>query len=206
LISGWQKDCDFIDPWCGSGTLPIEAALLAYNIPPQINRRSFAFMKWQDFDKKLWEDVLENARENQTTFEHSIIGYDKDFKATRISQHNILSAQQEGKIVIERKKFEKLESPEQASLFMINPPYDERLPLEDAEAFFKALGDRMKSHFPGHTFWIISPNNQLLKSIGLRASKKAILFNGPIECRFQKFELYEGSKKDEPTDETSDEQ
>lgn len=195
LLSGWQKDCHFIDPMCGSGTNLIEAALYAYNIPPQLQRRYFGFTKWKDFDRKLWAEVKEQANDRITTFDHGIFGFDMDFKAIKITQQNIFGANLAGKIQVERKKFEKLTPPEGKGLLIMNPPYDERMATADINELYTMIGDRLKAAFCGYEAWIISANAEALKHIGLRSSKKIRLFNGQLECRFQKFELYEGSKK-----------
>lgn len=198
LLSGWQKKSNFIDPMCGSGTLPIEAALIAYNIPPQLHRSNFGFKKWKDFDKDLWEDVVQEAREKIIGFEHRILGFDKSFEALRISNHNALAAHMEGKIIFRRQKFEKLDPPSENGFLIMNPPYGERIEQEDINAFYKMIGDRLKQKFSGYEAWIISSNKEALKNIGLRPSRKITLFNAALECKFQKFELYEGTKKRKP--------
>ena len=195
LLSGWQCDGHFIDPMCGSGTNLIEAAMYAYNIPPQLQRKNFGFMKWRDFDKALWEEVVAEAKSNIREFPYHILGFDKDFKAVRISQWNIIAAKVEGKIQVERKPFEKLEAPEGKGIIMINPPYEMRLVTGDINALYKMIGDQLKQSFKGYDAWIISSNFQALKHIGLRPSKKILLHNGPLECKLQHYELYEGTKK-----------
>lgn len=195
LCSGWQRDCPLIDPMCGSGTIPIEAALYAYNLPPQIARRQFGFMNWRDFDAGLWQNVRETALAAATDFSYPIYGFDKNFQAIRISQHNALAAHLEGKIIFERKVFEKLEPPVEEGLIIMNPPYDERLAEDNIEALYQSIGDRLKQAFSGFEAWIISSNTAALKKVGLRPSQKLTLFNGPLECKFQKYELYRGSRK-----------
>lgn len=197
LCSGWRRDCPFIDPFCGSGTIPIEAALYAYNLPPQIAREQFGFMNWRDFDRACWEKVRREALAAATAFEHPIHGFDKDFRAIKISQHNALAARLEGKIEFARKDFEKLDPPVENGLLIMNPPYDERLANAHIETLYQSIGNRLKQAFPGFEAWIISSNKEALKSIGLRPSKKMTLYNGPLECKFQKYELYRGSRKGE---------
>lgn len=195
ILSGWQRDCAFIDPMCGSGTIPIEAALYAYNLPPQIVRKEFGFMKWRDFDSDLWRDVKEKALNNKTDFSFPIFGFDKDFQAIRISRHNALAAHLEGKIEFTRKIFEKLKPPVEKGLILMNPPYDQRLGEDDISTLYKGIGDQLKQTFQGYAAWIISSNFDALKKVGLRPSRKITLFNGPLECKFQKYELYQGSRK-----------
>jgi putative N6-adenine-specific DNA methylase len=195
MLSGWKKDCPFIDPMCGSGTIPIEAALYAFNMPPHIAREKFGFMKWRNFDEELWKKVKEEALAKTTDFPYPIYGFDKNFRAVRVSQHNAEAAQLEGKIEFARKAFEKLDPPAEEALIIMNPPYDERLEETNINELYSAIGDRLKQAFSGYEAWIISSNKDALKEIGLRPSRKMTLFNGPLECRFQKYELYAGSKK-----------
>ncbi len=195
LLSGWKKDCDFIDPMCGSGTILIEALRIARNIPAQSQREDFGFKKWKNFDKGLWEEILKVSVENQTTFAHKIYGFDKDFQAIRIAERNAEAAGLAGQIVLERKKFEALQAPSGKGILMFNPPYDERLKEEQVNEFYEMIGERMKHAFPGYEAWIISSNREALKHIGLRPSRSITLFNGALECKFLKYELYAGSKK-----------
>ncbi len=202
-LSGWQKDTDFIDPMCGSGTFLIEAALWAYNIPPLRHRKTFGFTKWPDYDSKLWEDVKKQAVAAIVPFEHKIIGFDKSLKAIKATQQNILAAHLEGKIEVERRKFEQKNKLEETGMIMMNPPYDERLSESDIFGLYKTIGDQLKQHYAGYSAWIISSNKAALKHIGLRPSKKITVYNGKLECKFQKYELYQGSKKNKKSEETS---
>lgn len=195
LLSGWQGDKPLIDPMCGSGTIPIEAALLATQTPPLIFRQQFGFMKWKDFDANLWQKVNEVARAKIHHTAPPIFGYDKDFKAIRVSQYNAIAAKVDGKIQFERKSFESLIPTTQNGLLLSNPPYDERLNKGNINALYKTIGDQLKKHFAGFEAWIISSNMEAFKHVGLRPSKKIPLFNGPLECKLQKYELYRGSKK-----------
>jgi len=195
LLSGWQKDCAFVDPMCGSGTLPIEAAYYAYNIPPQWYRDFFGFKKWKDFDADLWASVKREAEAQMQPFEHPILGFDQEFQALKIASQNVVAAHLEGKVEIDVARFERLEAPAEEGLIIMNPPYDERMSVADMEAFYQSIGDQLKQAFAGYTAWIISSNKDALKNIGLRTSKKVTLYNGPLECKFQKYELYAGSRK-----------
>lgn len=195
MLSGWTADRPFVDPMCGSGTLLIEAAMLAARIPPQRQRRDFGFRQWPNFDKELWEKVKQHALEQIQPPQVPILGFDRDFKAVKISHQNILAAQLSGMVKVERRPFERLQPPPSPGLMMMNPPYDERLQIADIQAFYKMIGDQMKQHYAGYEAWIISSNLDALKSIGLRASRRITLFNGPLECKFLKFEMYEGSRK-----------
>lgn len=196
LLSGWQGDRTFVDPMCGSGTLLIEAAMFAKNMPPQLNRESLGFMKWKNFNAKLWEDVLDKAQTAIKPLNCKVLGFDKDMKAVRVTGQNIFSAHLEGQgITVEKQSFEKLIAPEPSGLLMTNPPYDERLKEADIESFYKMMGDRLKQAFIGYEAWIISSNLEALKHLGLKSSKKLNLFNGALECKFQQYELYEGTRR-----------
>jgi putative N6-adenine-specific DNA methylase len=175
---------------CGSGTLPIEAALLATRTPPQIKRESFGFFKWPDFDQKLWKDVKTAADGQIQPFEFPVIAADKDSRARNSTALNLMSAGLEQQVVVQKMPFEKLTAPEPPGTLLMNPPYDERLKVEDTHAFYQQIGDVLKQRWPGWTAWIISSNRDALKHIGLRATEKITLFNGALECSFQKFELY----------------
>ncbi|MEY4903649.1 MAG: hypothetical protein RLZZ292_1464, partial [Bacteroidota bacterium] len=196
LLSGWDCKGNFMDPMCGSGTLVTEAAMIAYNVPPMLKRTNFGFMHWKDYDATLWEDVLETAKKNiKTEFPYKIIGSDKDYQAVRIAMRNIEEAGFTDKIEIERRRLEIAYPPEGAGTVIINPPYDERLEIEDINGLYKLIGDRFKTAFKNHSAWILSGNEEAMKNVGLKTSKRLTLNNGGIECKFWKYDLYEGSKK-----------
>lgn len=194
LLSEWDCKSNFIDPMCGSGTLPIEAALIAYNIPPGIFRKEFGFEKWNDFDADLFEEIYNDDNEERT-FEHQIIGYDISAGVLRIAMDNVKNAFLTNKINLEVRDFEELIPPEGKNLIMMNPPYGERLKKDNIEIFYQSIGNRLKRHFTGTDIWIISGNKEALEYIGLHPTKKHTLYNGAIECKFQLFNIYEGSKK-----------
>lgn len=194
LSTNWQKDGDFIDPMCGSGTFLIEAAMIANNIPAQINRKHFGFMRYKDFDKALWETVKKEAAAKITNFPHKIMGYDKDFKAIKAAQLNILAANLDGKIEVERGDMLKLNPEAEKGILIANPPYDERLKIQDVNAFYKDIGHALKHNFTGFDAWIISANIKAMKQLGLRPSFKKIMFNGALECQLAHYELYRGSR------------
>ncbi|GAB4493107.1 MAG: THUMP domain-containing protein [Saprospiraceae bacterium] len=195
LLSGWNGRGPFVDPMCGSGTLPVEAAMLATRTPPQQKRESFGFFKWPDFNRKLWETVKKEADAKIQPFEFPILASDKDPRARNATAINLMSAGLENVVRVEKIPFEKLLPPEIPGVLIANPPYDERLKMEDIATFYKSIGDRLKQHWAGWDAWLISSNRDALKHVGLRPSRKITLFNGALECSFQKFELYEGTKK-----------
>jgi len=196
LLSGWNGRGPFVDPMCGSGTLAIEAAMIALNIPPQVKRESFGFFRWPDFDQKLWREVKKEAdSRTQKDFEFPILASDKDSRARNATAVNVLSAGLEEHIRIEKMPFEKLNPPEPPGVLITNPPYDERLKVEAIAEFYESIGHRLKQSWTGWDAWLISSNRDALKHVGLRASRRITLFNGALECSFQKFELYEGSRR-----------
>lgn len=195
LSSNWQRDCDFVDPMCGSGTFLVEAAMIAHNIPAQVNRKSFSLTRYPDFDEALWKEVKAEANTKVRDFPHRILGFDKDLKAIKAARLNILAANMDGKIEVERKDMMKLPPMTSNGILFMNPPYDERLAIADVNTFYKDIGHALKHNFVGFDAWMISSNIKAMKQLGLRPSSKKILFNGALECQLAHYELYRGSKK-----------
>lgn len=195
LLTGWDKNSDFMDGMCGSGTLPIEAGLIARNMPSQWYRTSFGFQTWKDFDQKIWQEVRAEAKAKIVPFEHQISGYDRDFKAISVARVNIMKAELDDSIEVKRTTFEKLEATSNKGIMILNPPYNERLAIKNINELYKMMGDQFKRNFKGWEVWVISSNMEALKHIGLRPSKKLRLMNGPLECKYLKFEMYEGTKR-----------
>jgi putative N6-adenine-specific DNA methylase len=196
MLSGWRGDSDFLDPMCGSGTLLIEAAMIACNIPPNLNRKEFAFQKWSDWDNDLYEKIEESALNKTRTFSYNITGYDKAPSAIRKAAQNISNANLEDFIKIDREDFfktEKLDS-EKSLHILFNPPYGERLPI-DVDVFYRRIGDKLKQSYSGSQAWFITANLEALKFVGLRPSRRIKLFNGKLESKLVKYELYSGTKK-----------
>jgi len=196
LFAGWKGDQDFMDPMCGSGTFLIEAAMIAGNIAPQAYRKDFGFMRWPDFDKSLWSDILHQEKKNRRTFDCTITGSDKDFQAIKSANANVFSAELEGKINIERLRLDQVKASGPKGMMMMNPPYDLRLQDADINELYKSIGDQLKQQFAGWEAWIISSNIGAMKKVGLRPSAKYQLFNGPLECKFHKYEMYAGKKEE----------
>jgi putative N6-adenine-specific DNA methylase len=197
LLSGWNGDSDFIDPMCGSGTILMEAATIAYNIAPGSRIEEFGFMKWNDWDATLWRTLVKRAERRRRDFEHKILGFDESRKAIDIAKDNIKNADLGWKILLKTKPMEELTKEEltDGGVVMINPPYGERMNEDDVYELYKTIGDSLKQNFDGYDVWIISPNKDALKKIGLRTSRKLTLYNGPLECKFQKYEIYQGTRK-----------
>lgn len=195
LLSGWDGSSDFIDPMCGSGTLLAEAAMIACNIPANINRKEFAFEKWNDWDNDLFDQIIDALLKRTKEFHHTIVGYDKAPSAVQKAKENIKNANLEEYIVISQTNFFDSKKENAGPLHMVfNPPYGERLDI-DLERFYRELGDTLKNNYPNTNAWFITANLEALKYVGLRPSRKIKLFNGSLEARLVKYEMYEGSKK-----------
>lgn len=193
LLTGWKGDSDFFDPMCGSGTLPIEAALLARNIPPGKFRKSYAFMSWKDFEPELFEKIKEET--TPKTFDYKIFAADLLPKNILLAQTNARNARIFNMISFTAGDFGKSEQPLNNGLIIINPPYGERLKNEDLAELYDMIGERLKHHFPGNVAWILTSSPELMQRIGLKPSARIKLYNGALECSYQKFELFEGKRK-----------
>lgn len=196
MLTEWDGKGAFIDPMCGSGTILIEAALYARNIAPGLFRKHFGFMHWKGYDAVLWEKLVAEAKSRIKETDTVFMGSDKTFRAIEIARANIERAGLDEDIRVSNKRFEEVKPPQGVNgLVIMNPPYGERLPIEEIGNFYKEIGDKLKQDFQGYTAWIISSNVAALKRVGLAASQRLPLFNGPLECKYYKFELYKGSKR-----------
>lgn len=195
LLSGWDGQCDFLDPMCGSGTIAIEAAMIACNIPANINRNGFAFEKWRDFDRALFEKIHESCLNKVREFRFQISGYDKAPSAVQKATENVANANLSDYVRIEQRNFFLTQKESEKHLHMLfNPPYGERLPVE-IEEFYTHIGNTLKRGYPGTEAWLITSNLEALKFVGLRPSRKIKVFNSHLESRLVKYAIYEGSKK-----------
>ena len=195
LLSGWDGSSDFLDPMCGSGTLLAEAAMIACNIPANINRKEFAFEKWNDWDNDLFDQIIDALMKRTKEFHHTIIGYDKAPSAVQKAKDNIRNANLDDYVSIIQGDFFESKKENTGPLHMVfNPPYGERLNIE-LERFYREIGDTLKNNYPNTNAWFITANLEALKFVGLRPSRKIKLFNGSLEARLVKYEMYEGSKK-----------
>jgi putative N6-adenine-specific DNA methylase len=189
-LSGWDKKSPFIDPMCGSGTLLIEAAMLAQNIPAGYFRKEFGFQSWNTFDPELWHAVIASENEKITHQALSIKGSDIAPRVIRAAGDNIRFAGLQDVIKVETCPFSESVPYDGNGIVLMNPPYDERMRLDDIIAFYKSIGDVLKKKYTGYNAWVISSDLNALKFIGLHPSKKITLFNGPLECRLVRFSLY----------------
>ena len=195
ILSGWDGNSHFLDPMCGSGTILAEAAMIACNIPANINRKEFAFEKWNDWDNDLFDQIIDSLMKKTREFHYTIKGYDKAPSAVRKAQDNIQNANLDDYVTIEQKDFFETEKQTEGPLHMVfNPPYGERLDI-DMERFYREIGDTFKQSYPNTQAWFITANLEALKFVGLKPSRKIKLFNGKLEARLLKYDIYEGSKR-----------
>lgn len=205
LLAGWNGETDFCDPMCGSGTLLIEAAMIALNIPPGIYRAGFAFENWLDFDKELFEELY-NDDADEKEFIHHIYGSDTSFYAVKTAEENIKAAGLQKYISVKQIRMQELDE-HQPCLVVMNPPYGERLrPKDKAQEdrentdsavckLYDEIGTILKHKFAGSTAWIISSNEAAMQNIGLHASRRIKLLNGELDCSYNKYELFKGERK-----------
>lgn len=194
MMTGWDGTKPLIDPMCGSGTLPIEAALIAKKIPPGVFRTKFGFMHWKDFDDVLFNRILESML-NPVDLKAQIFASDISPEAVDLTQKNVKKALLDEFIHVSNIDFHQLNPPSDGGLVIMNPPYGERLKEDEINLFYKSIGDTLKKNFSGYEAWVLSGNPEALKYFGLRPDKKIELLNGSIKCKFQRFSLYQGSKK-----------
>lgn len=203
LLAGWDGQCNFVDPMCGSGTLLIEAALIALKIPPGIYRKSFGFEKWKDYDAEIFEDIL-HEETDEKPFNFKIYGSDISPQAISIAEKNIKSASLSKYIQLEIRSIQKIKEAPENGILVTNPPYGERVSAPDLLALYESIGERLKHAFPGYKAWILSYKEECFDRIGLRPSARFSLMNGSLECEFRKYEIFGGKRKEflqsNPTD------
>lgn len=195
LMTGWKGECDLIDPMCGSGTIAIEAALIARNISPGVFRKEFAFEKWPDFDADLFDEIY-NDDSKEREFEHTIYGYDIDMKAVNTAAINVRAAGLTNEVSIEQADFNDFKGHSEKAIMVTNPPYGERISTPNLLAFYKMIGDKLKKNFRDNEAWILSYRQECFEQIRLKPSIKVPLYNGSLECEFRKYSLFDGSYKD----------
>ena len=195
LLAGWQGETDFIDPMCGSGTLLIEAALIARGIAPGSFRKSFAFQRWADYDPALFADVEAECRELKP-FEHHIYGSDSSIEAVKVARHNVRTAGLADLITVSHRAMQDCPAPEAPALIVTNPPYGERLRLRDGEELYRMIGERLKHNYAGSTAWILAYKLEHFDKIGLRHSDRIKMLNGSLECELRAYPLFAGKRED----------
>lgn len=195
LMTGWQGETDFIDPMCGSGTLLVEAALIAHNMAPGLFRKEYAFEKWPDFDSDLFDRIY-NDDSSEREFTHHIYGYDVDIKAVNTARLNVRAAGLLNDITVEKADFKNFTQPKEKSIIVTNPPYGERISTPDLLGTYKMIGERLKHQFLNNDAWILSYREECFDQIGLKPSIKIPVYNGSLECEFRKYQIFDGKMKD----------
>ena len=195
LMTGWRGECDLIDPMCGSGTIPIEAALIARGIAPGVYRKEYAFEKWNDFDRELFDSIYEDDSAERP-FEHHIYGYDLNHNAVAIALRNVKAAGLSKEVSIAQQDFANFEQPAQKSILITNPPYGERISAPDLLGLYRMIGERLKHEFQGNEAWVLSYREECFDKIGLKPSLRTPLFNGSLECELRKYQMFSGKFND----------
>jgi putative N6-adenine-specific DNA methylase len=201
LKSGWKGDTTFIDPMCGSGTILIEAAMIAMGIPPGIHRPHFAFEKWNDFDEELFSNIY-NDDSGTRELKHRIIGSDISPQAIAIAEKNIKNAGLKKQIELSVKPFQQYtEAPDSEGVLITNPPYGERLKVEELEGLYAMIGERLKHVFLGFNAYILSYRKESFDAIGLKHNRRFFLYNGALECEMREYEIFSGKRRERPKEE-----
>ena len=195
LMTGWKGDTDFIDPMCGSGTILIEAALIAQNMAPGVFRKEYAFERWHDFDRELLDEIY-NDDSKEREFTHKIYGYDIDIKAVNTARINVRAAGLTKCIEVECADFKDFTQPTGPAIMVCNPPYGERISTPNLLNTYRMIGDRLKHQFQGNEAWILSYRQECFEAIGLKPSLKIPLYNGSLECEFRKYAVFAGRLAD----------
>ena len=197
LQSGWERHIPFVDGMCGSGTIAIEAALIANKVPPGIFRKEFGFMKWKDFDQTLYDTIYEACINKIEDNHPQLQGLELVPRIAKIAQKNVENAKVEDLVTIIQQDFFDYIPEKPRGVLFLNPPYGERMGGDQEEmiAFYKKIGDKLKKDFKGFNAWILTANMEAAKHIGLRATRRIPFYNGALECKLLKFEMYEGTKK-----------
>ena len=192
-LSGWHGECDIIDPMCGSGTILIEAAMQALNIPAGFFREHYGFERWKNFDRRLWQHVTDEA-DIRDDVPVNFYGSDISARFLGMAEANVKAARLSDFIRLFRKAMRDTQPKRTPATLIFNPPYGERLDMEEIDDFYKEIGDTLKQNYEGCTAFLISSNIQAIKHIGLHPSKKTTLFNGALECKFLRYDLYAGKR------------
>jgi putative N6-adenine-specific DNA methylase len=193
LLSGWDRESPLVDFMCGSGTIITEAALIAANKAPNLKRKKFGFHYWKNFDEQLFEQAKNELIAAEREWDHWIYGSDIDSRAVREARENVVNAGVDDMVRLSVADLRERPAPQGPGVVIINPPYGERLRPDDLEALYKSIGDCMKQKYAGYTAWMLSSNPDATKKVGLRPAQRLVLYNGALECRFLKYELYAGT-------------
>ena len=194
-ISGWDASTPLIDPMCGSGTIPVEAGLMACRIPPGKFRKNFGFTGWNDFDRNLFEKIKREADKHIIVCPVTISASDMSEEAVSNTVNNVQNAGLSKIVTVEVSDFKDVKPNEDSGYLFMNPPYGQRLKPEKLDDLYSMIGSTLKHNFTGYRAWIISPGKEYLAKIGLKTKSKRTLYNGPLKCTLAEYELYHGTKK-----------
>ncbi|MGA2406490.1 MAG: class I SAM-dependent RNA methyltransferase [Bacteroidales bacterium] len=197
LLSGWKVSAALVDPMCGSGTIPIEAGLIACKIPPGKFRQFFGFQRWKDYNDDLFEEIKLECNSQIGLSPVKISGSDISEQTLQYAKANVARAGLSDVITLEMSDFKDLKSIDDHEYVFLNPPYGQRIQPEEIDRLYGMIGTILKHNFTGTTAWLITSNKESLKHIGLKPKEKHILFNGALECVLLKYEIYQGTKKQE---------
>ncbi len=196
MLSGWDKKTDLFDPMCGSGTILIEAAMIAQNIAPRLfSTKKFALENWDNFDPQLWKSIKKELKQDIEPTSVKIYGADISPKYIQMARFATKDGAVDDIVSVEHADFFKTKNKLSEGFILSNPPYGERLKEDDIISFYKEIGNTLKREYRGFEAWILSSNFLALKFVGLKPSKKIPLKNGPLDVKLQKYEMYDGSKK-----------
>lgn len=195
-IAKWHKEIPLIDPMCGTGTILMEAAMMACDMPPAFKRKHLGFMSWVDFDKELWDKIYTEAENKIRYPKVNIVGGDNDPKAVDIAKTTSLDFRLNRQIRIVRSNMEEHMPPAPRGMMITNPPYGERMKKDDINGFYKKIGSHLKKNYTNYQAWIITSNFEALKYIGLRPDAKYTLYNGSLETKYVAYDMFEGEMKD----------
>ncbi len=198
MITGWCGETHFLDPMCGSGTLVIEAAMIAAGIPPGIFRKQYGFENWKDFDRELLEHVA-NSLPREREVKVPIVARDVDPKAVELARLQVKAMDLSRLVTVEEGDFAESEMLKEGTTLIMNPPYGERMKPEDIESLYSMIGTTLKHKYPGTDAWIFSSNKKALGRLGLKPASKRVLYNGSLECTFAHYKTFKGSWKDHKT-------
>jgi putative N6-adenine-specific DNA methylase len=193
-LAGWPKQMDFLDPMCGSGTMLIEALLLANNMPSGVIRKDWAFTHWRNFDKELWEKIQKSSLDKITYFSPKFYASDASAKAVMQTIKHLRNIKMEDMAEVEACDFMTAPKSDSPKFIISNPPYDKRI-QKNLDSFYRQIGDMLKQDYAGSEAYFIGPIGDVRRNIGLKPSKKYKFYQGKIECEFLGFNMYKGSKR-----------
>ena len=191
LQTGWRGECDLVDPMCGSGTILVEAAMIASGIAPGVYRREYAFEKWPDFDRELFDRIYDDDSAEKS-FEHHIYGYDINHNIIALATENVRAAGLSKYVTLQQRDIKDFTQPQEKCIMVTNPPYGERISAPDLLGLYKTLGERLKHQFVGNDAWVLSYREECFDQIGLKPSLRIPLFNGSLECELRKYQIFNG--------------